>query len=73
MSQSIQPATEDVLLEMAEVMVAALVDDPCWQGMKGSWTHEEEYDFTLWTLRTTMVEGFQLGSYHCWKVVDEDG
>jgi hypothetical protein len=73
MSYSIQPATEADLHEMTEVMVAALLDDPCWQGMKGSWIYEEEYEFTFETLRASMVNGSQAGAYKCWKVIDENG
>jgi len=73
MQYSIQPSTEADLPEMTEVMVAALLDDLCWQGMKGSWTYEEEYKFTLETLRSTMVNGLEVGNYKCWKVIDETG
>ncbi|KAF4636208.1 hypothetical protein G7Y89_g1862 [Cudoniella acicularis] len=72
MSYSIQLATEADLHEMTEVMVAALSDDSCWQGMKGSWTDKEEYEFTLETLRVSM-NGSQAGAYKCWKVIDKNG
>lgn len=73
MSHSIQPGTEADHLDMAAVMVAALSNDPCWQAMKGSWTDEEEYEFTVETLRATMASGFPVGTYKCWKVVNENG
>lgn len=69
----IQPGTEGDVREMAEVMVAALREDPCWQGMKGSWTPQQEYEFTLETLRSSMVGGLGTGEYQCWKAIDENG
>ena len=72
MSFFIYPATETDLPELTEVMIAALANEPCWQGMKGTWTPQEEYGFTFETLRSTMADGFEVGGYKCWKVVDED-
>ncbi|KAH8819253.1 hypothetical protein F5884DRAFT_760060 [Xylogone sp. PMI_703] len=70
MPYHVTQAKEDDILEMADVMIAALLDDPCWQAMKGSWSYEEEHDFIVEILFANIANRAQAIDYTYWKVVD---